>query len=333
MTRKIDVSPSPRVGWTIRSSLKGFTDDDGRQMMLGGLKRAFSRYAPRTSQKVKYAYNHGRWPDFRNPREFYEKLSALKLGAYGTDPLIAQCADKAAVREYVEQCGCGHILTELYGTYDHPSEIIYDDMPEAFVVKASIGDGVNYCCPRKSEVTVEQFRADMRALEKRWSVRAQRRTAQERSRRNVFLVEEYLDDGSGDVPPDYKVHCFGGVPKAISLFLGRSDGEPESGAIFSLDWNIIGDIWRSANKVLTIEPEKAPEPPITLREMIHASSLLSAPFPYMRVDLYEIDGCVKFGELTPFPAGCTRGSSCLIDGVPMGDLVDLKYGGRDWTKP
>lgn len=76
-----------------------------------------------------------------------------------------------------------------------------------------------------------------------------------------------------------------------------------------------------------------PDRPSTLDEMVRVSALLSAPFPYMRVDLYEVKGRVKFGELTPFPAGCVRGVSVPIDGVPMGDLVDLHFGGRDWTKP
>ena len=287
--------------------------------MLGRLKRAFSRYAPRTSQKVKYAYAHGRWPDFRNPQEFYE--------------MVARCADKMAVREYVEQCGCGHILTKLHGVYETALQIEYDSMPASFAVKASIGNGVNYLCPDKSSVTAEQFRMDMVALDKLWRIRIQRASAHERARRNVFLAEEYLDDGSGGVLPDYKVHCFGGEPKAVSLFLGRADGEPEAGATFSLDWNVIGGIWQSPEKTLTIEPENVPDRPSTLDEMVRVSALLSAPFPYMRVDLYEVKGRVKFGELTPFPAGCVRGVSVPIDGVPMGDLVDLHFGGRDWTKP
>lgn len=295
--------------------------------------RRLERLTPRIAQKLKYFGAHGRWPNFAEPREFYEKLSVLKLGAYSTDPLVDRITDKLAVREYVKECGLGYLLTELYGKYDHAKEIRFDELPESFAIKASLGNGVNYFCDKKERLDPCQFNQDMELLDARWDRRACKLTAREGLHSNHFLVEELLREDGRESPSDYKFHCFGGVPKAISLFLDRENNDPKYGATFSVDWEYLSGIWCGKNKTIDLPPEGAPEPPEALSEMIACARTLSKPFPYLRVDLYCINGRVVFGELTPFPTGCVRGATAVVDGVPFGDLVDLGYAGRNWALP
>ena len=91
--------------------------------------------------RLQYRIKTGRRLDLKNPRRYTEKLQWYKL--YYRDPLMAQCADKYEVREYVKRQGYEHILNDLLGIYESPEEIDFDALPEQFVLKDTLGGGGN----------------------------------------------------------------------------------------------------------------------------------------------------------------------------------------------
>ena len=95
--------------------------------------------SPVLCSRWRFRRTFGRPLDLRTPRTLNEKLMWLKLRRYGSDPLVTRCADKYAVRDYVESCGCGDILNELYGAWDRPRDIPWDALPHAFVLKCNHG--------------------------------------------------------------------------------------------------------------------------------------------------------------------------------------------------
>ena len=92
---------------------------------------------------------------FRNPITLDEKIQWMKVNYYKDNPLISQCADKYAVREYVKKMDCEEILIDLYGVYDNAKEIPWGDLPEKFVIKWNCGCGQNLIVKDKSNLNIE----------------------------------------------------------------------------------------------------------------------------------------------------------------------------------
>ena len=86
---------------------------------------------------------------FSNPITMDEKIQWMKINLYDKNPLITQCADKYAVREYLKEKGCEEILNELYGAYDTVEEVPWSKLPEKFVLKWNFGCGHNIICYNK----------------------------------------------------------------------------------------------------------------------------------------------------------------------------------------
>ena len=84
--------------------------------------------------------------NLKNPQTLDEKIQWLKFNTYYKNPLVIQCADKYAVRDYVKQCGCDEILNELYFSWDSVDEINWDLLPDSFVIKWNFGCGYNLIC-------------------------------------------------------------------------------------------------------------------------------------------------------------------------------------------
>ena len=241
--------------------------------------------SPVLSTKIQYRIQNGKPLDLDNPRSFSEKLSWLKLYAYADDPLVRQCADKLAVRDYVRSCGFGDTLNELFGVYQSPEEIPWDLLPKRFVLKWNFGCGFN-------------FHAEMqyKGIEPR------------------ILCEHYIDSPAGQDLTDYKFYSFSGKVLAI-LVIERKHGLPERAAFMSPDWEYLSDIPSRYSESFL------PSRPVSLSRMIEAAERLSAPFPFVRVDFYEQNGRPVFGEMTFTPAASINPSECMINGRSMGELL------------
>lgn len=108
--------------------------------------------SPTLNTKARYRQTFKRRLPLENPQTLNEKILWLKLNRYMKDPLVIQCADKYAVRSYVEECGCGDILNELYAVYDSVDEIVWEDLPQQFALKWNFGAGKNVICADKSQL-------------------------------------------------------------------------------------------------------------------------------------------------------------------------------------
>ena len=111
--------------------------------------------------KLRYRMTFGTEMNMRYPSTFHEKLFWLSVNY--RHPLIMQCADKYRVREYVAGCGCGDILNEQYGVYNHANEIDWDKLPQKFVIKANRGSGDNFFCLDKMNLNQDAVAAMLSA--------------------------------------------------------------------------------------------------------------------------------------------------------------------------
>jgi len=251
-------------------------------------KKLLARVAPVFYAKLAYRKATGKKLDLNNPVTFNEKLIWMKL--FYDNPLMVKCTDKVGMRDYVCEQGLEHILPAVYGIYDTPEEIPWEKLPNRFVLKCNHGCEYNILCKDKESLDIKDAVKKLR----KWLKTDFSLYANEPHYRYIkprVLCEEFLDDG-GEVPNDYKVYCFSGEPKVIVACSGR-----QSDLLFEfydLEWNPL-DIHIQENRQTIRRPE-------ALDEMIRYARILSGPFPFVRVDFYDVDNRPVLGEMTFTPS-------------------------------
>jgi|SRR5690625_2896849 len=244
--------------------------------------------------KLQYWIKTGRKLNLKDTERYNEKIQWYKL--YYRDPLMTQCADKYRVREYVTSKGLENILVPLYGAYDDAEDIDFDDLPDEFVLKTNNGSHTNILCDSKSKldigVTIETLNS--------WLTERTAKAGREWAYYNIqpkIICEQYLDVGENNELVDYKFICFDGKVACVFVNAERNSSE---GLIF--------DIYNEAFKKLPYKRKGLRESitdfpkPINYDEMVEIAEILSVDFPHVRVDLYNINGKVYFGEMTFYHA-------------------------------
>lgn len=246
--------------------------------------------------KIQYRMKTGRKLNLRNPQRFTEKLQWYKL--YYHDPLMAQCADKYEVRKYVEECGLGHILNEMYGIYNNPDEIDFSKLPDSFVIKDTLGGGGNSVILVKDKSQMDEM--TVRAKMQEWINEPINKKHPGREwvydgKKHRIIIEKYLECENGDLP-DYKFYMFNGKMEAFYI---RTDYFKKHGegkiAFFDANCEQIS---------VSLDYSKSNvgkcELPINIKEMLENATCLSKQFPHARIDFYSLNEQIIFGEITFF---------------------------------
>ncbi|MGB8452075.1 MAG: ATP-grasp fold amidoligase family protein [Anaerocolumna sp.] len=226
--------------------------------------------------------------NLKNPVTYNEKLQWIKF--YNKNPLMPKCCDKYTVREYVESKGCGAILNVLIWEGFNPGDIPFDSLPERFVIKVTHGSTFNIICTDKSKLNQQDVIANCKKWLKvkflpcygEWFYGIEKPR---------IIIEGYLDNGN-DGLRDYKVYCFNGIPRYISVDSGRGTGEHFKD-IYDTGWNLQYG-FEMAYKC-TNEPERKPD---CLNELLTYAKILSEDFLHARVDFYIVNAKIIFGEIT-----------------------------------
>lgn len=244
--------------------------------------------------KWKYYTVFHRFPDFKNPQTFNEKLQWLKI--YDHKPEYSQMVDKADAKEYVANIIGEEYIIPTYGVWEKFDDIDFSKLPDQFVLKCTHDSGGYYICRDKKELDIEKARKKIEyGLGKSayWATR-------EWPYKNVkprIIAEAFMTDGKGlEGLSDYKFFCFDGYVHSVMLCLDRHLGDTKF-YFFDKDWNLL-----RLNKRGTAAPKDftLPKPP-NIDRMFELASVLSKGHKFLRVDLYNCDGKIYFGELTFFP--------------------------------
>lgn len=247
--------------------------------------------------RLQYRIKMGRRLNLANPQRFTEKLQWYKLNY--RDPLMAQCSDKHDVRGYVEQCGLGSILNKMYGVYGSPDEIDFKKLPEKFVLKDTLGGGGNavILVNDRQGFDEDAARRQMQA----WVDEPVNRKHPGREwvydgRKHRIIAEEMLESDSKEGGLiDYKFFCFNGKVEFLYVIADRKVGEKAGCGIFDADYTRL-EVVRVDERLL----ERNIRRPYNYDELKYTAEILAAPFPEARVDLYNVGGQIRFGEITFF---------------------------------
>ena len=243
--------------------------------------------------KLQYKIKLGRSLNLDNPARFSEKLQWYKINY--RNPVMHQCVDKYKVREYVKEKGLESILVPLYAHYDSIEEVEWDKLPDQFVVKTQNGGGgLNVVvCPDKSKLNIAKINQKLQCKRKK-SNYGGREWAYYGSEPGIVVEELLVNREKPEAGVnDYKIFCYAGKPKFIIVDVDRYISHKRN--FYDTEWNnlhVTSDCPAS---------DRAIEKPENLEEMLRVASKLSEDFPYVRVDLYSVDGKVYFGELTFYP--------------------------------
>jgi len=275
--------------------------------------RRFLRFLPdKMFVGLQYAYKQGSFPDLENPETFNEKLQWLKLNY--RNPLMKVCVDKCLARGYVEQRIGKEFLIPLLGVFDQVDQIDYEQLPERFVLKATHGSGWNAICHSKTDFDWHQARRNLAGWLKQSFYPVGREWAYSDPTPRI-VCEEFLADESGCSPADYKVFCFHGKPAFVQVDYARFSSHTRN--LYTLNWERIA---------CELEYPGEPAPPAApknLAKLLEVAAELSAPFPFVRVDLYALEGEIYFGEMTFYPGkGVERFRPASFDHT-FGELLDL----------
>lgn len=269
-----------------------------RLVFLWHKKSALSDPQKEASRVYKRRFGHDiRWD---NPQDLIEKTYWLQ---FNTDTsLWSRCADKYAVRSYVEECGLSNMLVKLYGKWDNAEDVDFSQLPSKFVLKSNNASGTVLVVKDKSQLDIKKTRKTMREWLK-YEFGYNSADLFYTKIKPCIIAEEYLEDDSciSSSLIDYKIWCINGEPESIWVAYDRKPGHPVKMALFDLDWKPLNQHLVSLPHYAFDANDKI-ESPASLTEMLEACRKLSKPFKEVRVDLYDIKGKAYFGELT-FSAG------------------------------
>lgn len=238
--------------------------------------------------KIIYFFCFWKKLDLKNPKTYSEKLQWLKL--YDRRDIYTTMVDKFAVKEYVaKRIGEEYIIPTL-GVWDSFDEIDFDKLPQRFVLKCSHDSGGLVICKDKSKLDICAAREKIeKCLKKDYYY-----LGREWPYKNVkprIIAEKFMSDSNGQLN-DYKFFCFNGTPKM--LFIASDRGVDTRFDFYDEDFNHLPFMQGHPNS------EKTLSCPNGFKEMKQLATQLSEGFPQIRVDFYNIDGKIYFGELTLF---------------------------------
>jgi hypothetical protein len=251
---------------------------------------ALRRYDDKRWLLRRYRDTYGKDLNLANPQTFTEKIFCrMIMLSQNENPLYTQLADKFAVRDYVKQkIGCEYLAKQLWSGVN-PDEIPYDDLPQKFVIKANNGSGRTLIVEKGHDrQSISEKLRGWLCTNYYWAYHE----FQYYKIRPRIVVEEFLDDGCTNGPLDYKIWCFNGQPELIQV----NDHIHSFVSFYDLAWNKL-----QLGHRYPLAPSPDIPRPSNFDKMISIGACLSEKFDFVRIDLYNLRGIVKFGEFTFSP--------------------------------
>ena len=262
-----------------------------RHFLLGLMKKLNFLFTDKLYIRLNFYLEMGKWPNLSNPQTYNEKLQWLKL--YDRRPEYTMMADKYAAKEHVAKLVGNQYVIPTIGVWDKPEEIDWEKLPNQFVLKTTHGGGNEGVVVCKDKATFNRIAAcdklrkslnqDLYSILREW---------QYKNIKKRIIAEEYKEDSKTHSLDDYKFFCFDGEVKALFVATGRQEYNEPRFDYYDAEFNHL-DLIQYHPMSGKIIPK-----PVSFEEMKNLARVLSKGLPAVRIDLYEVDGKVFFGEYT-----------------------------------
>lgn len=240
---------------------------------------------------------HGYRMNFRDPQTFNEKLMWMKV--YYQEPLITKCCDKFAVKDYVANVIGSEYAVPTIKSWTNAGQIDFDELPDRFVLKVNWSSGYLKIVKDKSELDEDATRRQFA----KW-IKPYRNSYYQtfnwgyKNMPPIIFAEEYLEQANEQVY-DYKFFCFNGRVDSLFIATDRQDkSRPTTFDFYDADFKPL-DITYGGHAHVKTPHEK----PANFEKMKELAAKLSKPFPFVRVDFYDLGDRVYVGEMTFYSGG------------------------------
>ena len=267
--------------------------------------------------ELKYYVNFEKWPNLDNPKTYSEKIQWLKL--YNRRPEYVQMVDKVEAKKYVSSILGDKYIIPTIAIYNRADDINFDELPNQFVLKCTHDSGGIVICKDKNKldkkVAIEKLK---KGLERNFFLETR-----EWPYKNVkprIIVEEYIDPGpqTNDLP-DYKFFCFNGEPKFCQVISGRRTKMCID--FFDINWKHQPFHEPRNFSFAEVEPKR----PNHFEEMMKLAAVLSKGMPFSRIDFYDVNDKVYFGEITFYPTSGIGGFDPVEWDEIFGSYINLSF--------
>lgn len=251
-----------------------------------------------------------------SPNTFSEKIQWLKIN--DRKDIYTILVDKYKVREYIKEKLGEEYLIPLIGIWDDPDDIDFNKLPDQFVLKCNHNSGLGMCiCKDKSKLDISKVRRELKkGLKQDYYL-----TGREWPYKNVsrkIIAEKYMKNEHETELKDYKFFCFNGEPKYCQVISDRSTNETID--FFDMKWNhqeFIGLNSKCSNSKHPIAK------PVTFEKMKEFAYILAKNTKFVRIDFYEIERKLYFGEITFYPASGFGNFKPTEWNEKLGEMINL----------
>ena len=238
--------------------------------------------------QLNYFGHFRKFANLKNPQTYNEKLNWLKL--HDHNPIYPEIVDKYTAKGYVEKIIGGGYCIPTLGVWDSFDDIDFDSLPGSFVLKCTHDSEGVVLVKDKSQMDKAAAREKITAALSQNFYYIGREWPYKNIKPRIIAEPFLVDDETGELR-DYKFFCFDGEPKALFIASDRAIDDVKFD-YFDLNFNHLEIKQKYPNALVSIKKPK------TFEEMIDLSRKLSKGFAHVRVDLYEVNGKVYFGEMT-----------------------------------
>lgn len=279
---------------SLKETIKYYWKDPGRLFFRVGRVSFLRLLTDKQYVKLRFKSKLGYPLNLENPRSFNEKLNWLKL--YYHNPLYPSLVDKYEVKKYVANIIGDQYIIPTLGVWNCFDDIDFGALPDQFVLKCTHDSGGLLIVKDKSQLNFAVARKLFNKLLKRNYYLLSREWPYKNIKPRI-IAEAYMEDRSTCELRDYKFYVFNGLVRALYIATERGSGKEAKFDYFDADFNHLPFMYGRPNADVT------PSKPIYFEEMKNLASKLSSGFPHVRVDFYEVNGNIYFGELTFFDGG------------------------------
>lgn len=279
-----------RLSHLIGRGVKYLTDEDYRFLVNSG-KGLCDSMPDEEYLKRMFKAKMGRELDLGNPQTFNEKLQWLKL--YDRKSIYTTMVDKYAVKKYVgDLIGEQYIIPTL-GVWDRFEDIDFNALPNQFVLKCTHDSGGLVICKDKAKLDIAAAKEKINRSLKRNFYYLWREWPYKDVKPRI-IAEKYMEDTGLQELRDYKLYCFDGEMKMVMINSDRKSAGGTRADYFDRQFNYLDFTWGYKHA------DTPPKKPENFECMVKLAEQLSVGLKHVRVDLYNCDGQIYFGELTFF---------------------------------
>lgn len=265
--------------------------------------------------KLRYELRMNKKLTLTNPQTFNEKLQWLKL--YDRKPEYIQMVDKYEAKKYVANIIGEEYIIPTLGVWEKFEDIDFNKLPKQFVLKCTHDSGGLVICKDKSKLNMEEIKKKINKSLKRNYYYSGREWPYKNVKPRI-IIEKYMATDKQTELIDYKFFCFNGEPKFLYVSEGLSDHSTAKISFANMNYELL-EFYRKDYKPFIELPKK----PVNFEEMKELAKKLSKNIPFVRVDFYNVEGKIYFGELTFYPcSGYIPFEPKEYDEI-LGDMLEL----------